>query len=174
MSDHEPFVNFDIKDMYLSLPKYDVLSEIKNRINDNKFVTSRDKFALIEQAVLSLQFLSFTIDQKNYNQKQGLFIDEPNSPCFAEIYNQRVIENHIYTMLNYPSLWYRKVDNTFAITSHDLGETLQKLNDIDEKIEFNMEKATEGKLPFVDCIIGLNEKRVIITKLYRKPIHTGQ
>ena len=92
MSDHEQFVNFDIKDMYLSLPKYDVLSQIKNRINDSKFVTSRDKFALIEQAVLSLQFLSFTIDQKNYNQKQDLFIGEPNSPCFAEIYNQRFIQ----------------------------------------------------------------------------------
>ena len=58
----------------------------------------------------------------------------PTSPCFAEIYIQRVEENHIYTMLNAPRLWYRKVDNTFAITSHDLGETLQKLNDTDENI----------------------------------------
>ena len=32
-------------------------------------------------------------------------------------------------MLNAPRLWYRKVDDTFAITSHDLGETFQKLND---------------------------------------------
>ena len=49
-------------------------------------------------------------------------------------------ENHVYTMLNAPRLWYRKVDDTFAITSHDLEETLQKLNDIDENIEFTMEK----------------------------------
>ena len=35
--------SFDIKDMYPSLPKYDPLSEIKNRINDNKFVTSIGK-----------------------------------------------------------------------------------------------------------------------------------
>ena len=37
-------------------------------------------------------------------------------------------------MLNATRLWYRKVDDTFAITSHDLGETLQKLNDTDENI----------------------------------------
>ena len=37
-------------------------------------------------------------------------------------------ENHIYTMLN--------VTGTETIPSHDLGETLQKLNDIDENIEF--------------------------------------
>ena len=76
-------------------------------------------------------------------------------------------------MLNAPRLWYRKVDYTFAITSHDLEETLQKLNDIDENIEFIMEKASEENLPFLDCIISLNEKREII-KVYRKPTHTGQ
>ena len=43
-------------------------------------------------------------------------------------------ENPIYTILNAPQLWYREVDDTFAVTSHDLGETLQKLNDIDENI----------------------------------------
>ena len=49
-------------------------------------------------------------------------------------------QNPIYVMLNAPHLWYRKVDDAFAITSHDLGETLQKLNDIDENIEFTMGK----------------------------------
>ena len=64
LSDDEQFVSFDIKDMYPSLPKYDVLSEIKNKINDNKFVNSIDKCALIELVTLPLEFTSFTIDQK--------------------------------------------------------------------------------------------------------------
>ena len=55
-------------------------------------------------------------------------------------------ENYLYAMLNAPRLWYRKVDDTFAITLHDLGETLQKLNNIDKKIEFTMEKSSEGNL----------------------------
>ena len=33
-------------------------------MNDNKFVTSVDKCALIELTTLLLQFISFTIDQK--------------------------------------------------------------------------------------------------------------
>ena len=37
-----------------------------------------------------------------------------------------------------------------------------------------MEKTSKGNLPFLDCIISLNEKREIITKVYRKPTHTGQ
>ena len=46
-------------------------------------------------------------------------------------------------MLNAPRLWYRKVDDTFAITSNDLEETLQKLNDNDKDTEFTMEKASK-------------------------------
>ena len=37
-----------------------------------------------------------------------------------------------------------------------------------------MEKASKENLPFLDCIISLNGKREIITKVYRKPTHTGQ
>ena len=69
LRDDEQFVSFDIKDMYPSLAKYDVLSEIKSRINDNKFVTNINKSALIELTMLSLKFMSFSIDQKYYYQK---------------------------------------------------------------------------------------------------------
>ena len=54
------------------------------------------------------------------------FKGAPTLLCLEEVYIQRVEENHIYTMLNAPCLWYTKADDTFAITSHNLGETLQK------------------------------------------------
>ena len=34
---------------------------------------------------LAILLLLFTIDQKHYNQRQGLFIGAPTSPCFAEM-----------------------------------------------------------------------------------------
>ena len=37
-----------------SLPKYDVLSEMKKRINNDNFVTNKDKYAWIKLAILSL------------------------------------------------------------------------------------------------------------------------
>ena len=63
--------------MYPSLSKYDLLSETKNRINDNKFATSIDKIALIDLNILPIEFMSFTIEQKYYYQNQGLFIGAP-------------------------------------------------------------------------------------------------
>ena len=95
LSDDEQSVSFDIKDMYPSLSKYDALSEIKSRINDNKFATSMNKSALIKLAILSLEFMSFTFDQKYYNQNQCSMIRAPTSPSFTEIYIQRVKENYI-------------------------------------------------------------------------------
>ena len=62
-------------------------------------------------------------------------------------------------MLITPFIWYKNVDNTFAITLHDLGEKLQMLNNIDDNIEFTIEKASKGNLPFLDCITSLNEKK---------------
>ena len=54
----------------------------KNRIYsnkfDNKFVTSIGKSALIELAILSLEF---TIDQKYYNQVRGFFTGAPIMFC---------------------------------------------------------------------------------------------
>ena len=49
-----------------------------------------------------------------------------------------VEENHIYVMLKTTRLWYRKLEDTFAITSHELGETMQKLNYIDENMELEI------------------------------------
>ena len=54
--------------------------------------------------IITLKFISFTIDQKYCNQKQGLFIVAPTSPCSAEVYYTRIEENHTYTMLNVPHL----------------------------------------------------------------------
>ena len=39
------------------------------------------------------------------------------------------------------------------------------------RTDFTMEKEN---LPSLDCIISFNEKREIITRVYRKPTQTGQ
>ena len=90
MRDDKQFVRFCITDMYFSLLKHDWLLEIKNRITDNNFLASIYKCPLIELAILSLEFISITINQKYYNQKQGLFIVAPTSPCSTEVIIQEL------------------------------------------------------------------------------------
>ena len=59
-------------------------------------------------------------------------INNNNSVTNIEKYASLII--HQSSMLYTPRLWYKKVDVTFAITSYDLGETLQKLNNIDDNM----------------------------------------
>ena len=79
---------------------------------------------------LSLEFMSFRIGNKYYEQADGLFIESPASSCFAELFIQRVEEVSVYTMLHAPGIWIRKVDDTFTINYHETNDTLTELNQI--------------------------------------------
>ena len=68
--------------LQLGTLKYDVLSEMKNRISDNKFGTSIDKCALVELAMLSLEFMLFTVDQKILKSKQSFIHRHTNFSMF--------------------------------------------------------------------------------------------
>lgn len=63
---------------------------------------------------------------------------------------------------------YRKVDDTFSITSHDLVKMLEESYNIDKNIEFTMESATYGKLAFLDFLVSANENKKLRTEFHKK------
>lgn len=63
-----------------------------------------------------------------------------------------------YTKLVHTSrLWLRKVDDTFAITNHDIEMTLQELNETTAttKVKFTAEVGQDNQISFLDCPIKL-------------------
>ena len=167
-------MSFDISDMYPSLPKQDVITEVIRRINNENFKPKMNKEALIELVSISVEFMSFSCNSQYYDQKDGLFIGSPTSPAYAELYVQRVEEIHVYRMIHAPKLWVRKVDDTFVITKYDKIETLNELNSFNNKIKFTYESPVDDKLPFLDWLIEINNERKLQTSVYRKKPHTGQ
>ena len=167
-------ISFDISDMYPSLHKQDVITEVVRRINDENFKSSMNKKALIELVNISVEFMSFSCNNKYYEQKDGLFIGSPTSPAFSELYIQRVEEIHVYRMIHTPRLWLRKVDDTVAITKYDKTKTLDELNQFNCKDEFKYESATDNTLPFLDCLIEIDNEGRLQTKVYRKKTYRGQ
>ena len=95
LEEDEIMISFDISDMYPSLPKQDVITEVARRINDENFKPSMNKKALIELVIISVEFMSFSCNRQYFDQKDGLFIGSPTSPAFAELYIQRVEEIHV-------------------------------------------------------------------------------
>ena len=153
LEEDETMISFDISDMHPSSPKQDVITEVVRRINGENFKPSMNKKALIELVIISVEFMSFSCNGQYFDQKDGLFIDSPTSPAFAELYIQRVEEIHVYRMIHTPRLWLRKVDDTFVITKYDKIETLHELNKFNRKVQFTYESATNNTVPFLDCLI---------------------
>ncbi|XP_057308242.1 uncharacterized protein LOC130646121 [Hydractinia symbiolongicarpus] len=174
LDENEKLVSFDIADMYPSLPKSEVIHEVERRIREDTFKTNLNKEALLRLVKISVEFMTFKIGNKFYNQADGLFMGSPASPCFAEIYIQRIEENSIYSMLHASRIWLRKVDDTFTVTKHKTEDTLNELNNIYSKVKFTAEEEKDDQIPFLDCLIMRKDDNTVKTKVYKKPTHTGQ
>ena len=94
----------DISDMYPSLPKQDVITEVARRNNDQNFKPSKNRKALVELVIISVEFMSFGWNGQYYGQKDVSFIGSQTSPEFSELYIQRVEEIHVYKMIHTPRL----------------------------------------------------------------------
>ena len=129
---------------------------------------------LIRLAKLSMNYMPFKVSNNYYEQADGLFIGSPASPCFAEIFIQRIEETSVYTMVNAPRIWLRKVDDTFTVSKYKKDETLAELNKIHEKTNFTAEEEYDETLPFLDCLLTRAVEGNIKTSVYKKATHTGQ
>ena len=124
--------------MYPSLPKQDVITEVLRRINDQNFNPSKNKKALIELVIISVEFMSISCNYQYYDHKNRLFTGSPTILAFAELYIQRVEEIHVYRMIHTPCLWLRKIDDTFCITKYDKKKHLINLISSTAKFSLHM------------------------------------
>ena len=96
----------------------------------------------------------------------------PVSPIIANLYMEEFEAKAIRTA---PSEWLRYVDDTFVkIHEYFVNEFTEHLNSIDENIKFTTELETEGKLPFMDSSITLNDDGSLDLTVYRQPTHAEQ
>jgi hypothetical protein len=68
------------------------------------------------------------------------------------------------------------VDDTFVVWPHDtekLKEFLSHINSLRPTIQFTLETETGDSLPFLDVLVYRNGTS-LLTKVYRKPTHTGR
>ena len=115
--------------------------------------------------IIPVDFMSFRIANKFYNQADGLFNGSPASSCFAEIYVQRTEEFNIYTMLCAPKFWLRKVDDMFPVTKHKAEGKLGELKNIHKKVKFTADEEMIGEIPFLDSLIIRTSENKLTVKV---------
>ena len=115
----------------------------------------------------------FRVEDRYFEQKDGLFIGSPSSPPFGELYLQKLEREYIFSKPEPPKLWLRKVDDTFVVTKQDPQIMLSELNNIHPQVNFTFEPMVNNQMPFLDCLV-IREGNNLEVKVYKKPTHTGQ
>ncbi|XP_023722356.1 uncharacterized protein LOC111872551 [Cryptotermes secundus] len=118
----------------------------------------------------------FQVDDKFFQQKDGMDMGNSLSPIVSNIFMKHFEKLALDSAPYKPSLWLRYVDDTFVVWSHSperLQNFFDHLNSLRPSICFTMETESDNAIYFLDVLV-IREETALVTQVYRKPTHTGQ
>ena len=143
--------SFDVKALFTNVPVEGALDAIK------KVIDSMDdadlplpKADYIKMVTLCMKFGYFSFDGQEYVQKSGLAMGSPLSPVAACLFMETLEESDYCKIIGEDSIWLRYVDDVLVVVPKDmdLEAKLKELNNVNEKIQFTIEKEQNGEIPF--------------------------
>lgn len=169
--DDVKMASFDVKALFTNVPVQGAISAIRkvvDCIDDADLPLPKTEY--MEMVKLCLNFGCFSFNGEEYVQKSGLAMGSPLSPVAACLYMEALEDSDFFKIMGSDSLWLRYVDDVLVIVpkTTDLEQKLRQLNEVNEKVQFTIEKEKDGQIPFLDtCII--RKETCFKFKVYRKP-----
>ncbi len=96
------------------------------------------------------------------------------SPTFANLFMENFENKWVYTYPLQPLVWYRYIDDIFAIWTHsenELKQFIEHLNNVHTTIKFTAEYS-KSHLNFLDTTVKKDTDDTLYTTLYTKPTDT--
>ena len=127
MQEDEVMVSFDVRSLFTSMPVKDALLAVKRRLDDVEKLQERCGFAsgtVLRLLELCLSTTNFKFREKFFELKDGLAMGSPVSPPVANLFMADLETNELASFPGAPSVWYRYVDDVFAIVKGHLVEDL--------------------------------------------------
>ena len=124
--------------------------------------------------LIATRGVEFSFNNQMYKQVDGVAMGSPLGPALANIFlgfhESRLFDNTVK-----PGVYFRFVDDTFAIFGSELGcdHFQEKLNLLQPALKFTVEKEQNNSLNFLDVLVE-KEGTGFLTSNYRKPTFTGQ
>ena len=172
----QKLVSYDVSALFTSIPVLDAVAAIERKLNSDPLLHKCTP--LSHKRVIEL--LSFCLNSTNFSYKGNIY-KQKHGHGFASVpYHSQPVHGGVRSQgyshsPNPPSEWLRYVDDTFVkIHEYFVNEFTEHLNSIDENIKFTTELETEGKLPFMDSSITLNDDGSLDLTVYRQPTHAEQ
>jgi predicted GIY-YIG superfamily endonuclease len=171
-------ISYDVTALFTSIPVDKALEVIRHKLQKDTHLSQRCELT-IDQLLTLLAFCLnttyFVYEGFFYKQKQGAAMGSSVSPVVANLYMEDFEEKAISSAPYPPYTWLRYVDDTFVVLhEYDVDSFTTHINSIDPNIKFTTDPEKEGKLPFLDTEITINDDATLSTRVYRKPTHTDQ
>lgn len=164
---NEILVSFDVTSLFPNVPIPYTLNILREWLMSNDISNSKiDMY--VDLAKLCMNQNIFQFDNKIYKQHFGTSMGNSLSAFMAELFLCD-FETNLSKHHTFPRIWYRYVDDVFAICNQrKVDYILSLLNSQHKSIQFTCEREQNNKLPFLDIMvekIGVN----LEFDIYRKP-----
>ncbi|PNF18952.1 hypothetical protein B7P43_G14912, partial [Cryptotermes secundus] len=174
----DTLISFDIS-LFTNVPVDEVLQIVENKLHND--VTLMEGSVLQVEAIMELleaclRTNYFQVDDKFFQQKDGMAMGNSLSPIVSNIFMEHFEKLALDSALYKTSLWLRYMDDTFVVWPHSperLQNIFDHLNSLRPSICFTMETESDNVISFLDVLV-IREEMGLVTQVNTKPTHTGQ
>ena len=165
-------MSYDVSALFTSIPINEATLIVRSKLEgdptlpDICFLDVSQLSTLIEMCLSSTYF---TFQNEFYKQKQGAAMGSPISPIVANLYMEHFESRALDTAPTRPVMWYRYVDDTTTnIHECAVSSFSDHLNSINPHSQFTSEEEKNGRIPFLDTCLHVNEDGSTKDTVYRK------
>ena len=173
-ADNLYMTSYDVENLYTNVPLRETINIIVNKI----FINSESSFIGLSKScftklleIANTNCFFFLFNGQLYKQCDGLGMDIPQSPIFADIFLSFHEEMWLSNCpIEFKPIFYRRyVDDTFILFS-DKSHAPKFLNYINRQhdiINFAMETESTNSLSFLDVLVS-RQNNEFVTSVFRK------
>ena len=167
--DEHKLVSFGVKSLFTNIPLLLALDCTDNALKISALELPLRTDDIMDLLYLCLTSTYFKYNGKHYKQIHCTAMGSPVSVVVAESVMQSIQEEALATYMWSMPLWLRYVDDTFpALHKDEIDDFHEHLNRQNADMQFTKEIEENGKIPFLVCLVILDNNR-LRTTIYRKP-----
>lgn len=171
---NKQLASLDVTSLFTKVPTDKAISLLREKVTPDNVdlpIPHRDFVDLLE---LCVKFNYFTFSDQPYRQKFGMAMGSPISAVLANLFMESLEAGPFADIIPSTVTWLRYVDDILIIAPRrfNLNTFQEKLNSVEDSIQFTLENEENDSLPYLDTLI-IKDGSCFKFKVYRKPTNKG-